>query len=448
MGPLGCLVGVVAAPVFAVGGAVVGAVSVDSVDVAHNIIEAQGAPELYQLAVNGPALQALFGEALLAESAKRTGEGPRLAHEAEGGGKVTFHFNAFDLYGDVGDDPRVALRIKFIANVATPDATAHRYIDLTYQGWSRPISEWKADDARLFREELTNAANAIALKALEQLRTQPPSGAAAKVAHARDRRREAAAVAVASSPARALEFVVTEPSTEAAAPEPVAPAMAEPINQSGPQPVVELPRVAILHPAAPPKPQPAPRLVGTMWEYAFHDLIFTRRKRGFTVRAEAMEGGVVVESFQGEGGARANERLTTRTLAFSERRLLPGETLVELGPYLLDPSLLGAMPEDYPLGESREAWRVSRSPVVTERVSVPAGTFEAFRVQLTGERSAAGFIGHSNSMWNSLGVTRFRYTAWFVPEVGRYVKARNEQWNPSGNQTADEVVELRTYRAP
>jgi hypothetical protein len=424
MGPFGCIAGVVVAPFAAVAGGVVGAVSVDSVDIPHPIIEAQGAPELYQLAVKPEEMQRVFTAALIAKGSD--GEAVRLAQAAEGGGALGLSFSAVDLFGDVGEDPSVALLLGARVDVTTPDTTGYRYVELAYQSSRRRISEWKADEGKLLRDELASAADAMAEKAVQKLRTAPTSAAVEKVEHARDRRREAAAVAAAAPPAK-LEFV----------PPPVTPV------------VPATPTVAAVAPSESPKVErPLGKVVGASWEYKFEDNIFSRRKHGFTVRAEAMEGGVVVESFQGEGGVRANERLTTRALAFSERRLLPGEKLVELGPYLLDPSLLDAVPEDYPLGESREAWRVSKSPVIAEKVSVPAGTFEAFRVQLSGERSASGFVGHSNPLWNSLGVTRFRYTAWYVPEVGRYVKAHHEQWNASGAQIADESVQLVAYRAP
>src|SRR5687767_1158415 len=105
MGPFGCIAGVVVAPFAAVAGGVVGAVSVNSVDNYHPIVEAQGAPELYQSAVKGSELQALFAAALLAESAKREDHSLRLAAAADGGGALSFRFSAVDLFGDVGEDP-------------------------------------------------------------------------------------------------------------------------------------------------------------------------------------------------------------------------------------------------------------------------------------------------------------------------------------------------------
>lgn len=426
LGPLGCLFGVAAAPVGAVIGVVVGAVAVDSVDIPHPIIEAQGAPELYQLAVKSEEMQRVFTTALIAKGAK--GEAVRLAQAAEGGGALALSFSAVDLFGDVGEDPSVALVLGARVDVTTPDTTGYRYVELAYQSSRRRISEWKADEGKLFRDELASAADAMAEKAVQKLRTAPSSAAVEKVAHARARQREAAVVAAAAPPPT-LTFV-----------SPPAPAAEVPVPP---------PAVAAVAPSESPKVErPLSPVVGATWEYGVQDNIFTRRKHSFTVRAEAMEGAVVVESFQGGDGTRSSERLTTRALAFNVRPLLAAEGLVELGPYVLDAALLRQTPAGYPLGDSREAWRLSESPVISERVSVPAGTFEAFRVQVSGERSASGFVGHSNPMWNTLGVTRFRYTAWYVPEVGRYVKAQHEQWNASGAQIADESVQLVAYRAP
>src|SRR5688500_12600990 len=243
-GPFGCIAGVVAAPFAAVAGGVVGAASVKSVDNYHPIIEAQGAPELYQLAVKPDEMQRLFEGALLAEGAE--GEGLRLARNAEGGGAVSLKLHSIDLSGDVGEDPRVSLVLDAYVNVTVPDANGYRYVEVTYQGSGRAVSEWKADEAKLFRDELAAAAKAVAEKALQGLRVAPSSDVVQKVAHARDRRREAAAVAAAAPPAK-LEFV----------PPPVTPA------------VPATPTVAAVAPEAPKVERKLGRVVGASWEYKF-----------------------------------------------------------------------------------------------------------------------------------------------------------------------------------
>jgi hypothetical protein len=392
--PFGCLGGVVMAPFAAIAGGVAGAASVASVDSAHPIVEAQGARELYQRAVDRDTVQALLTQALLAESEKAPVEhGLRLSLQAESGGTVTVSLEALDFVGSVGEDPGVSLLVVVRADVTTPETTSYRFAEAAYQGSQRPVSEWKADDAKLFREELAAAAQAIAHNTVLRLRTRPSAEVVARVVEARGRRRGAAAVATLPAPG-SERF------------------------KGG--------------------------LVGATWEYGFQDRLFASRSHRFTVRAEAMDDGNVLESFEGEGGMRGAERVSTGSLRFSGRRVGPGEMLVELGPYLLDRGVLLETPTGYPL-DSAQDWRVTASPVVSEEVSVPAGAFHAVRVQVMGERSNETFPG---LMWNTAGIARFRYTAWYAPEVGRYVKARHEQWNPSGQPVTDELVELIDYRAP
>jgi hypothetical protein len=432
-GPFGCLLGVMAAPVGAVVGVVHGAVSVDSVDVPHPIVEAQGAPELYQRAVNGEQLQALFSQALIAESDKARGDGPRLAEHADGEGTLSLTLRGIDLFGDVGENPSVALRLRAYADVKTPEAIAHAYAEAIYEGSRRPISEWRADGAKLFREELSAAAREIAEKTVRRLRSAPPSAAFRKVAHARERQREAAAAA-AAAPAPVVDEPAPRLVAESARQMPTELAAASPMAQ-----FEETARTA----------KPRTVLEGALWEYAFEDQLFSGRRHRFSVRAEAVEGDLVLESLQDEAGARGSERVPSHGLAFRGRPVLDGDSLLELGPYMpADERQLEHNPAAYPLGGSSEPWRIRTRPVIQEEVSVQAGTFAALRVEVNGERSHAGFAGLSGGLMNTLGVTRFRYTAWYVPEVGRYVKARHEQWNPSGSLTADELVQLVAYRAP
>lgn len=430
---IACIFVLPLAPVAVAVGVVAGAASVESVDVPHAFAQAQGAPEMYQNAVTGKQLQGLFARALIAESDKARGDAPRLAEQADTDAALQLHFRAIDLFGELGEDPNVALRLHAYANVITPEATAQGYAEAVYQGPRRPISEWRADDAKLFREELSAAAREIAERTVRRLRSAPPSAAFRKVAHARERQREAAAVA-AAAPAPPVD----EPASQVAA-------------DSAPQVATELAAAPSMAQFADGARTAKPKAVleGASWEYAFEDQLFSGRKHRFSARAEAVEGDLVLESFQVEAGARSIERVTTRSLALVGRPVLQGDSFLELGPYMpADERELEQKPVAYPLGGSPEPWRISTRPVIQEEVSVPAGTFTALRVEVNGERSHAGFAGLGAGLLNTLGVTKFRYTVWYAPEVARYVKARHQQWNPSGSPAADELVQLLAYRVP
>jgi hypothetical protein len=76
-------------------------------------------------------------------------------------------------------------------------------------------------------------------------------------------------------------------------------------------------------------------------------------------------------------------------------------------------------------------------------VSVPAGTFNALRVEVQGVRSLAT----SNTGTAVLAIARrFEYTAWYVPELKRYVKSRHRSWSTSSAPIGEELVELLEYR--
>jgi len=77
--------------------------------------------------------------------------------------------------------------------------------------------------------------------------------------------------------------------------------------------------------------------------------------------------------------------------------------------------------------------------VTRERVTVPAGVFDAVRVNIDGERAGYG---------PERGIQRFVYTVWYAPNVGRYVQSRHQFFNRRGEGSGDEWVELTKFEAP
>jgi hypothetical protein len=67
-------------------------------------------------------------------------------------------------------------------------------------------------------------------------------------------------------------------------------------------------------------------------------------------------------------------------------------------------------------------------------------------VEVVGERPQTSFAGLAGGLWNTMEVTRFKFTAWYAPQAQRYVMSRHQQWNPSGALTTDELIELERYR--
>jgi hypothetical protein len=188
--------------------------------------------------------------------------------------------------------------------------------------------------------------------------------------------------------------------------------------------------------------------VGATLTYRLQDKLFARRQQAFTVKIDGANGSHVNELIQMEKGERLVAPVDAQSVRFVDRDLGGGIRFVELSPYLLNaatPTGLPNPPTDYPLGGSIEPFKVRVTNIVEDQISVPAGTFKTVRIDVSGERSATGFSGLAGGQWNVLGVTRFRYTAWYSADLNRYVMVRHQQWNPSGSPVGDEVVQLVSY---
>lgn len=72
------------------------------------------------------------------------------------------------------------------------------------------------------------------------------------------------------------------------------------------------------------------------------------------------------------------------------------------------PAVLGA-PTEYSLGTSGHPWRMQVSPLATDKLTLPAGTFDAVRVEVAGERAQTSFAGLAGGLWNTMEVTRFKF---------------------------------------
>ena len=188
--------------------------------------------------------------------------------------------------------------------------------------------------------------------------------------------------------------------------------------------------------------------IGALWKYSFRDQQY-RTENVFTVRVTGVSGWLINESIGADGGE-ASFSTDAQQIRFAGKQIA-GRPLVEFSPYLLIPNRGEApasigVPAEYPVGFTSEAFRMRVESVQQEEISVPAGSFKAVRVEVSGERSGAGPGGLGGGLWNTLAVARFRYTAWYAPEIGRYVRARHQQWNPSGALSSDELVQLLEYR--
>jgi hypothetical protein len=83
-------------------------------------------------------------------------------------------------------------------------------------------------------------------------------------------------------------------------------------------------------------------------------------------------------------------------------------------------------------------WNCSARVVTEEAVTVPAGTFQAFKI----EYDASFATRQGNQSFTGT----HKETAWFAPEVQRFVKREFEQAVPSRNFLDHHVIELLSFK--
>ena len=189
-------------------------------------------------------------------------------------------------------------------------------------------------------------------------------------------------------------------------------------------------------------------VAGTSWTYKFVEQIYGGQEMDVTVRVARVDGKVVEEQVTSNApGAQDTRRIVnagdSRFLVFP---LDSNNDLIEMSPYLLAAGD-GKAPEDvsppqgYPTGGAGYPGFIVRAKVQGwEQVTVPAGTFRAQRVTVSGFRRF-----HTRAS----ATGKFEMTIWYAPEVKRFVKMVQKIWSADAyapDLTAKDVVELRSYR--
>jgi hypothetical protein len=184
---------------------------------------------------------------------------------------------------------------------------------------------------------------------------------------------------------------------------------------------------------------------GARWKYRYTDRKYSLRgTHVFDVRIDSLEDDAMNEMLSVEGSKSVPVRRTASALEglrFTSQRLPENRTLLEFSPYLRlpDPRLLKPVRVDasagYPIsGNSPVEWKVSVVALPDAPVTVPAGKFQASRVEVRGARRLPSLLFAS----------RFQLTMWYAPEAKRYVRAEHKAW-AEANVVADEVVELLEF---
>jgi len=193
--------------------------------------------------------------------------------------------------------------------------------------------------------------------------------------------------------------------------------------------------------------------VGSQWTYRHSGM--GRTERNFDVAVTGIEGSMVTERFQ-SGDEQATFSTGATAVAFTARSFA-GLRIVELAPYVLcieaDPAkaLHGAV-AGYS-ADTTAGWQVEVKGIRREEVSVPAGRFDAIRVEAAGEIPADQFVAPiertgraGRGREHDLRVKSFRYVVWYAQDTGRYVQAQHQTFDVYGKKLTEESLQLIAFQ--
>ena len=195
-------------------------------------------------------------------------------------------------------------------------------------------------------------------------------------------------------------------------------------------------------PTLPPRPADratAPR-VGDTWLYQYSSVFRSVAPRRLEVRL--LEAGLAgLRDRMVAGGAAASEdHLFTSVLEMVERPL-PGISLFEFSPYL---QAFGALPAEGAVATPTPSWGhpfAGRARLRgTERVTVPAGSFEAVRMDVEISRTPYGTLQPRIDPAFTLA------TVWYAPGPKRAVQWKLVTRASALNVLVDDTYQLASYR--
>ena len=224
---------------------------------------------------------------------------------------------------------------------------------------------------------------------------------------------------------------------------PPLPASVPPVTRAAPPTVpASAPTPA---PAAAPAPAPPvvrspdSRLpaVGQSWTYQVRGKWPTSPNRTVVIRVNQVNGDMVVDSLQDPAMADPVQR---RSRAGQGGFVSWPGIGAEFSPYLVAGEIGSWRGRGFPTPDvdgQWTQWHSSGEALGRESVMVPAGRFEAVKVEVWSNRMATG--GQASAQ---LEPVRIHYLVWYAPEVRRYVRLQRRVMSAAGQEIERDVFEL------
>lgn len=235
----------------------------------------------------------------------------------------------------------------------------------------------------------------------------------------------------------AAPLTTTRPSTQAAAAQP------RPVERPAvaPTPVAAIPErspeVARDVNAALPRP-------GESWTYRTSGKWPTSPRRDIVIAVQSVRDGLVTDTLRADPDARIMG--DSRRAIGSRPGFLNWDQIgLEYSPYLgafRDLGTLGSL-SDFatPDVDTWGQWYSQAKVLGREAVTVPGGSFDAFKVEVWSSRSATG-----GSTLASIEPVRMHYLVWYAPEVKRYVKMQRRVISANSREIEKDLFELVSHR--
>lgn len=184
---------------------------------------------------------------------------------------------------------------------------------------------------------------------------------------------------------------------------------------------------------------------GDSWTYRYVNGWKKSSPNIVMVKVDESAGGRVTDRMSLAGGSGADQRRHDGKLEAAERALGGDVRVVELLPYaqsLLQAGFIPGQEKDLPdLAVGGEILRVKVKFIGQEKLNVPAGSFDASRLEIVGrpaKQQNAQASGH-------MAVGYVTHTFWFAPEVRRIVKLEHKTANVSDRPLDNDSLELLSF---
>lgn len=215
---------------------------------------------------------------------------------------------------------------------------------------------------------------------------------------------------------------------------------------AAPVPPPEPARIAMIAPSVAPTTTTATAFpqAGDSWTYRYVDAWKKGSPETVVVRVESSAGGQVTDRMSMSGGRGSDERTHGDRFEIAERPLGRDVRVVEMLPYvqgLLEGGLKPGQERSFPdtvIGA--QPFRIKARLIGQEKVSVPAGTFDAVRVEVIGQNTGGPVQGNRGPV-----MFAFAHVVWFVPDIRRVVKAEYRSTNSTNSRLDDDILELVSY---